>query len=233
MFPFFPKIPRLHKSVTITEKIDGTNGLVAVFGPDETTTDFDIERFRVLPDGTAIAAGSRKRWVNPEDDNHGFAAWVWDNAEDLAKLGPGMHHGEWWGHGIQRNYGRAGKFFSLFNTDKWMDESIRPNCCGVVPVIARGDGSKLNSLVEAACLDLRVLGSRAAPGFMNAEGVVVFHHAAGALFKITLDADMAKGLVPMADHAFDGEVIDLTPSLTQPTYFELKTVGVEPLVGVA
>lgn len=152
-----------------------------------------LEYASILKDGTRVAAGSRKRWITPQDDNHGFARWVWDNAEELAELGPGRHWGEWWGHGIQRHYGRDRKFFSLFNVDKWADS--RPECCSVVPVLARGDGSELNSLVEAALMDLRVLGSAAAAGFMHPEGVVIYHHAASELFKVTLDGgDEAKTL---------------------------------------
>ncbi len=32
-------------------------------------------------------------------------------------------------------------------------------------------------------------GSRAAPGFMNPEGIIIWHHAAGIYFKKTLDKD--------------------------------------------
>ena len=115
----------------------------------------------------------------------GFAAWVRDNAEELAKLGPGSHFGEWWGAGIQRRYGLADKRFSLFNVDRWSD--VRPACCGVVPVLYRGNFD--TNAIDAALESLRANGSVAAPGFMNPEGVVVFHLAGRVGFKKTLHKD--------------------------------------------
>lgn len=72
----FDKIPRLKRGCVITEKIDGTNAQVVV-GEDG-----------------SVRAGSRKRWITPEDDNFGFAAWVRRNEEELRELGPGQHFGE-------------------------------------------------------------------------------------------------------------------------------------------
>lgn len=75
----FPKIPRYLRDVVVTEKLDGTNGLVYV------------------SDDGVVTAGSRNRWITPESktsDNFGFAAWVAANADELAKLGPGFHYGE-------------------------------------------------------------------------------------------------------------------------------------------
>ena len=60
-FRAFHKIPRLFRDVIITEKIDGTNACVVV-----------------TPDGTVLAQ-SRSRFITPEDDNFGFAAWVQAN----------------------------------------------------------------------------------------------------------------------------------------------------------
>jgi hypothetical protein len=43
---------------------------------------------------------------------------------------------------------------------------------------------------------LRINGSVAVPGFLKPEGIVVFHVAAGKLFKATLESDeKAKGQV--------------------------------------
>lgn len=166
-FKEFPKMPRLSREVIVTEKIDGTNAQVCI-----------TEDGRIL-------AGSRTRWITPEADNFGFAAWVRDNADDLAKLGPGIHFGEWWGAGIQRRYGLAEKRFSLFNVARWGDS--RPACCDVVPVLYRG--LFCTSVVEQCISDLRQNGSRAAPGFMRPEGVVVFHVAGNVWFKKTLEKD--------------------------------------------
>ena len=114
-FVEFPKMPRLSREIIVTEKIDGTNAQVYI-GDDGT-----------------ILAGSRTRWITPENDNFGFAAWVRDNTDELLKLGPGSHFGEWWGAGIQRRYGLNEKRFSLFNVARWGEE--RPACCSVVPVL--------------------------------------------------------------------------------------------------
>lgn len=169
-FTEFPKIPRLYRECIITEKIDGTNASVFV-GEDDT-----------------VRAGSRTRWITPEDDNHGFARWVKDHEEELrVGLGYGLHFGEWWGAGIQRRYGLDHKRFSLFNVSRWGDDAVRPKCCHVVPVLWRGVLD--TGYVNAALGDLRREGSVAAPGFMKPEGVVVFHVASGHLFKATIEKD--------------------------------------------
>lgn len=168
-FVGFQKIARLNREVVVTEKIDGTNGVV-----------------HVAEDGT-VTAGSRTRWITPEQDNHGFAAWVRDHADELRALGPGLHFGEWWGQGIQRKYGLTEKRWSLFNVSKWGDAAVRPACCHVVPVICRG--MDIRAATEEALATLRANGSLAAPGFMKPEGVVVFHTASNHLYKVTLEND--------------------------------------------
>lgn len=175
-FKAFDKIARLNREVVVTEKIDGTNGLVYV--PED--------------DGP-ILAGSRSRWITPEQDNFGFARWVADHAEELRALGPGYHYGEWWGSGIQRRYGLTEKRFSLFNVHRWGDDAVRPECCHVVPVLARGE---LGTSVRHSLETLRSFGSVASPGFMKPEGIVIFHTASSSLFKVTLEKDEApKGAV--------------------------------------
>jgi hypothetical protein len=168
-FPEFPKIPRLNREVIVTEKIDGTNALVSI-GKDG-----------------IIRAGSRSRWITPEADNFGFAAWVRDHADELRGLGPGLHYGEWWGAGIQRRYGLDHKRFSLFNTSRWSDDAVRPACCHVVPVLATG--TDIREAVEEALAKLRKRGSYAAPEFARPEGVVAFHTASSTMFKVTLERD--------------------------------------------
>ena len=114
-FKPFEKIPRWSRGIVVTEKIDGTNAVVAICAlPDDevmpTETPLVAVRGKLL-----IYAGSRSRWVTPASDNFGFAAWVQENADELAKLGEGYHYGEWWGAGIQRRYGLDTKRLSLFN----------------------------------------------------------------------------------------------------------------------
>src|SRR6266404_7201095 len=96
-FVAFPKIPRISREMIITEKLDGTNAQVWIGDYGEFQT------------------GSRNRWITPgkATDNAGFAGWCEENKEELLKLGPGHHFGEWWGRGIQRTYGLNEKRFSL------------------------------------------------------------------------------------------------------------------------
>jgi hypothetical protein len=165
----FPKIARLSREIIVTEKIDGTNAQVFIGEDGE------------------MRAGSRTRWITPEDDNYGFARWVAANKEELQKLGPGSHFGEWWGAGIQRKYGLAEKRFSLFNVGRWADPELRPACCHVVPELYRGNFD--TAMIAGALTLLGANGSAAAPGFANPEGVVIYHTAARQLFKKTLHKD--------------------------------------------
>lgn len=168
----FPKMPRLSRECVITEKIDGTNAQIFIGD-----------------DGRSMHVGSRNRWISVPNDNYGFARWAMDNYQELLKLGPGRHFGEWWGNGIQRGYGlpKGDKRFSLFNTSRWSDPAVRPLCCGLVPVLY--EGPFLTSMAEAALCELMMEGSQAAPGFMDPEGIVVFHVAANMGFKKTIKGD--------------------------------------------
>lgn len=168
-FEPFQKIARLSRECTITEKIDGTNACIYI-GEDG-----------------QFLTGSRTRWITPEDDNFGFSKWAHENKDDLMRLGPGRHFGEWWGCGIQRKYGLDAKKFSLFNVSKWGDELNRPACCDVVPVMY--NGLFVMDAVSECIERLRFKGSVAAPGFMNPEGIIIYHHAANLYFKKTLDKD--------------------------------------------
>ena len=172
-FKPFGRIPRLKRECIITEKIDGTNALVWV--------DDDV---------TQVRAGSRNRWITPEDDNYGFAGWVAANERELLRLGPGYHYGEWWGKGIQRGYWMNEKRFSLFNTGRW-SHAGRPSCCGTVPILHVGQFT--TEIVDNTLGALRRSGSIAAPGFMDPEGVVVLLPASGTLHKVTLGNDGHKG----------------------------------------
>lgn len=168
-FVEFPKIPRLKRGCVITEKIDGTNAQIHITEAGE------------------FLVGSRTRWITPEDDNYGFAAWAHANRDELMKLGPGSHFGEWWGLGIQRRYNITEKRFSLFNSARWADPAIRPACCHVVPVLYTGDFD--TTKVDECLALLASAGSVAAPGFDRPEGVVVYHVATRTYFKRTIEKD--------------------------------------------
>jgi hypothetical protein len=168
-FQPFPKMPRLMRDIIITEKLDGTNAQV------------------VIDEDGGIRAASRTRWITPADDNYGFAGWVERNKDELLTLGPGRHFGEWWGSGIQRRYGLVGgdKRFSLFNVARW--SGTRPACCDIVPTLYRGPFSE--ERIQQAIDNLDNYGSVAAPGFMDPEGIIVFHIAAQLGFKRTIKGD--------------------------------------------
>lgn len=164
----FPKIARLSREVIVSEKIDGTNGVI------------------YIGDGGEVLAGSRTQWLIGSD-NFGFAKWVHEHKDELRALGPGRHYGEWWGSSIGRGYGLAKgeKRFSLFNTSRWSDS--RPACCGVVPVLYTGVFD--TAAIEGVISNLRLAGSVVAPGFMRPEGVVIFHPQGNILLKKTLEKD--------------------------------------------
>lgn len=193
-FTPFQKIGRLKRTMFVTEKIDGTNAQIVIQEqqPLPPTSAPPLLSWFDLPDDKTynMWAGSRNRFLSLENDNFGFARWVSYNWQELAKLGPGQHFGEWWGQGIQRGYGLTEKRFSLFNTDRWLINPNRPACCRVVPLIAISEDF---SCVDAALDRLRMHGSQAAPGFMSAEGVVVYHTGTRSYAKVTLNGDQAKG----------------------------------------
>lgn len=188
-FTEFPKIARLRRECIITEKIDGSNAQVCI------------------TDDSNMLVGSRSRWITPEQDNYGFAAWAFAHREELMTLGVGRHFGEWWGAGIQRGYGLLQKRWSLFNVSRWClagtepqriptadprivkMHDVLPACCSLVPVLYRGIFT--TDACDAAISDLRAHGSKAAPGFMRPEGIVCFHIAGNVGFKQTLEKDDA------------------------------------------
>ena len=191
----FQKIGRWSRNIIITEKIDGTNGCISI---DET--------------GTVMQVGSRTRWLHDHEDNYGFYKWAMANRDELLKLGPGRHFGEWWGQGIQRKYGLTENRFSLFNVTRWCRyghtpeviqcgdprlpvkyQEVLPPCVGLVPVLYHG--IMIDGVVDECIKRLAEFGSRAAPDFMRPEGIVIFHTANGALFKKTIEKDSEpKGL---------------------------------------
>lgn len=170
-FVSFPSIKRISRPIVITEKIDGSNGVIAI----SETGEFFV--------------GSRNRWLSETEDNFGFYKWAMNNKEELMKLGVGRHYGEWWWHGIQVGYNLKERRFSLFNTKRWKDDDIRPSCCSVVPILYEGDFSEktINDCLE----NLRTNGSVVSPGFMNPEGIIIYHTHANVFFKKTLKNDEA------------------------------------------
>jgi len=179
---------------------------------DYTSDDF-IEKFCLYihpenphveeSDKLYLFAASRNRWLTTgkQNDNMGFATWVKENALDLVMLGEGRHYGEWYGKGIQRGYGLEEKRFALFNVSKWIQKTLSngfeqfpidkqqycPDCCEVVPIIFEGMFSTI--AIEQTLDYLTLKGSQAVPGFMNPEGICIYHTAAGQYFKKTIEND--------------------------------------------
>lgn len=191
-FQAFPKIPRLHRGITITEKIDGTNAAVGVIVLEDTNEeDARLGTVVEVEDASYLVyAQSRTRIIVPGKDNYGFALWVSQHATELAGLGVGLHFGEWWGVGINRAYDIHERRFSLFNTSRWGAESETqpPACCSVVPVLDELDALDTPRIMGIAG-HLEHTGSQAAPGFKKPEGIVVYHKAANSCFKYTFDGD--------------------------------------------
>lgn len=218
-FKKFNKIARLTRDCVVTEKIDGTNTQVFItnFYSDECIDEVYLDEYNKLQgfrfteeidifikeycvsqkDNLYMFAGSRKRWITPDNDNYGFAKWVKENSDELFKLGKGQHFGEWWGQGIQRKYDMEEKVFSLFNTGRWVNYDTPmevgdkrencPKCCRVVPVLYTGlfDTKNINIQLEL----LKNCGSKAAPDFMKPEGIVIYHTAGRVMFKKTIEKD--------------------------------------------
>ena len=166
-FKSWPKIYRVYQTkAVITEKIDGTNACV------------------IIQDGVVAGAQSRKRIITPDDDNYGFARWVYRNEEELVeKLGDGYHYGEWAGLGIQGNpLCIPEKRFFLFNTHRWGDEEVRPMCCDVVTTLYSGLFSEV--VLDEVMNDLRRKGE--AEKYIP-EGVVVFFPLTNTMQKATFN----------------------------------------------
>ena len=182
-FVKWPSIQRLSsETVYVTEKIDGTNGVI-----------------HVCDDGTVLA-GSRERWLSNPDgtpcdkksDNFGFSQWVYDRRDALVRFGPGTHYGEFHGSGIQRGYGLKNKRFASFEYYRPLDDrEIHEDVC-FVPTIFEGQwkvGTE-SDMVHDAIVDLRLHGSKLYPGFMKAEGIVItFKNMRSAKFKWLCEND--------------------------------------------
>lgn len=168
--------PRAHKKRRITEKIDGTNACVVIY------------------DGQ-VKAQSRNRIITPDDDNAGFAKWVYSNAGALMDtLGFGYHYGEWFGEGIQKNpLGVEGKRFALFEATKYTTQNgyelNKVDGLETVPLLFAGDGNYMT--IPDIMRELETFGSRVKGANFSAkpEGIIVWHAETQTKTKILLEND--------------------------------------------
>lgn len=218
-FKSWGSTPRFHKGLHITEKINGTNAGVSIQGfsyGHHVRNEIPSDAILVVDDEKnveyLVRAQSRKRIITPGDDNFGFAAWVWDNAEGLANLlGFGYHYGEWYGEGIQKNpLAVKGRWWALFNTWHWgrKENLERLEAAGIpglttVPVLhdEQTHGPADYNTIPDALEYLAVFGSRA-KGYMTVpnahkmdfhvegpEGIIVWQRETQQRYKILLRED--------------------------------------------
>lgn len=154
-FKSFSKIDRF-KGVTmlITQKLHGTNGQIYIYQTEN---------------GLELKVGSRTRWITPEDDNYGFAKFVYENKEEIIqKLGIGRHFGEWCGKGINSGEGLTEKEFFLFNPPFIQDF---PKRIRTVPLMYAGQFDE--KIIDLYMNILKEKGSCLVPGYMSTEGIVI------------------------------------------------------------
>lgn len=186
----FPSIERLENIYCIiSEKIDGTNGLIEI---NETNVRF----------------GSRNRYISFSDDNAGFAnffkdyeARFKDAAKDITtdESYPLRIYGEWFGRGIQRGYGLKDKFFmpfSFFYGEKLIEYQV-PNV--IAPNIMYT--GKFSMEVVSACMQqLKLNGSGIVKGYKQPEGIVIFFPKYNFRLKETFDGAKWKDALPKSEH---------------------------------
>jgi hypothetical protein len=174
-FKAWPKIQRLDKNtVTITEKIDGTNACV------------------IVDNGQVVGTQSRNRLLTLEDDNMGFANWVEQNKEPLATLGNGYHYGEWAGPGIQKNPHQLDqKTFFLFDPRFHGNFEANPEhpakeVVSVVPILYTGHYDEIRVLTVLTMLKAGLVGIGEGRE-TNPEGIIIYFHAFQQHLKRHLD----------------------------------------------
>jgi hypothetical protein len=220
-FTEFPSIKRMDSiGMSITQKLHGTNAQVYIErleGDPPIIESEDVNFIKKVDDVIyLLKVGSRTRWITPDNDNYGFAGFIYANAEEfIRKLGPGRHDGEWVGPGINSTEGFTEKTFVLFDFWKWPPERALPLRTQVVPVLYNGqaDISKVGEVMA----DLKANGSKAVPGFMNVEGVVV--SLGGTRYKKVFQAEETKWTGVKKEKAPKSPVVDYS-YLLQPIRLE-------------
>lgn len=174
-FKKFPKIQNYKKlHVLVTLKVNGTNSAIIIY-KDEKTGELDLK------------TQSRTRFITPEDDNYGFANFVYKNKEAfINSLGEGTHFGEWYGAGINSGEGLDHKELALFDVFRYKDV-VLPEFVKTVPILYHGEYSK--EVIEKVAEDLKTNGSKLVEGFMRPEGMVIQFLGSNLRFKYVFDAE--------------------------------------------
>lgn len=174
-YPEFPSIERFDNVYCIiTEKIDGTNGLI------------EIGTNGITEEGI-VMFGSRKKYLYPGKDNYGFLAFFSPYVSELLKIckeikeentdfdfinnPPIRIYGEWFGKGINRGYNLSDRQFMPFNS--YYADKLRniPNITQPEPL----HQGKFSREILNDCMNfLREEGSQVVPGYKNPEGVVAY-----------------------------------------------------------
>jgi len=154
-------------NIVITEKMDGSNCGIRIV------------------DGWIVGIQSRNRAIMPSHngnqcDNFGFAAWVFQNYDELLCLGNGYHYGEWCGPGIQKNpHKLEEKEWFLFNTFRPAD--TLPMCVNQVPVLYEGvnDKDEIDAVYRELWFRATEIDERIP------EGIIIYGHQSKARMKRT------------------------------------------------
>ena len=110
--------------------------------------------------------------------------------ERAARFRPGRHFGEWYGRGIQRGHGLQDRRFALFNRTDGPRSARR--------AAASFQSSQRERWALTLCRNASkrcVRRKSRRPGFTRPEGIVIYHHASGGMFKVLLENDeLPKGV---------------------------------------
>lgn len=170
-FMDYPKIPSYKNlEMRVTQKMCGTNGQIYIF---ERLSDRFLD----------LKCGNRTRWITPENDNYGFAKFVYAHKDSFIELlGKGRHFGEWTGPKINSGEGLSQRMFLLFAS--YYQTLTLPPSTSCVPELYRGEISLVT--INKIMKNLKENGSYFVPNFMRPEGIVVelfFNERVFAKFK--------------------------------------------------
>jgi hypothetical protein len=231
-FQEFDKIHALHKTtLLVTQKLHGTNASIWIRPTGE--IDYSEEQAQFLTeDGQfLVLPGKRTSFITLENDNFGFARFVYENKEALYKaLGQGVWFGEWCGPGINSGEGLTQKRLALFAVlsleEKYHNmksAGLWPDRVDLVPVLFTGLGSNIEQIAELVMNDLKEKGSSYVPGYMRPEGIVIQILGTNVKFKKVFEAEETqwkKPYKPKEERQKQGAPLPDTTHLLQPVRLE-------------